>query len=69
MAIALEAAAEKFAGSILDGALQVRSLAIHYLKLARVGPVRAQSRVIARSRGGLLIRVELFDEGARARCS
>ena len=64
VAILIEAAAEKFAASMLDGALQVRSLAIHYLKLARVGPVRAESRVIARTRGGLLIRVELFDEGA-----
>ncbi len=63
VAILLEAAAENFAASSLEGALQVRSLAIHYLKLARVGPVRAQSRVIARTRGGLLIRVELFDEG------
>jgi acyl-coenzyme A thioesterase PaaI-like protein len=64
VAILLEAAAEDFAGASLEGALQVRSLAVHYLKLARVGPVRAQSRVIARSRGGLLVRIELFDEGA-----
>jgi len=64
VAILLEAAAENFAGTSLEGALQVRSLAVHYLKLARVGPVRAQSRAIARSRGGLLVRVELFDEGA-----
>ena len=64
VAMLLESAAENFAASILEGAVQVRSLAIHYLKLARVGPVRAQSRVIPRTRGGLLIRVELFDEGA-----
>ena len=34
------------------------------MKLARIGPVRAEARLIAHTREGVLVRVELFDEGA-----
>lgn len=64
VATVLEASAEHRAAALLDGPLRVRSLAIHFLKLARVGPIRAEARPFSRSAGGLLLRVELFDEGA-----
>jgi acyl-coenzyme A thioesterase PaaI-like protein len=64
VAILLEAAAERFARATLTGPVRVRSIAIHYLKLGRVGPIRAESRRIARTAGGELVRVTLHDEGA-----
>jgi len=63
VAILLEASAERFASAELAGPVRVRSLAIHYLKLGRVGPIRAVSRRIARTPGGVLLSVSLFDEG------
>jgi acyl-coenzyme A thioesterase PaaI-like protein len=64
VAILAEAAAERFAAATLGGFVRVRSLAIHYLELGRIGPIRTQCRRIARTRAGLLVRVSLFDEGA-----
>lgn len=63
MAILLEATAEHLAGAHLGEPVHVHSLHIHYLKLARVGPVRAEARLLARTAAGALLRVELFDEG------
>jgi len=63
MAILLESTAEHFATATLAQPVCVRGLAIHYLKLARVGPVRAQTRTIARTTAGLIVHVEIFDEG------
>lgn len=64
LAILLEAAAEHFARVALARPVRVRSLAIHYLKLARVGPIRAESRLLARTAGGVQVHVKLFDGGA-----
>jgi acyl-coenzyme A thioesterase PaaI-like protein len=64
VAILVEAAAEHFAAARLEGSVRVRSLVIQYLKLGRVGPIRAESRQIARTAGGLLVHVTLFDQGA-----
>jgi acyl-coenzyme A thioesterase PaaI-like protein len=66
VAILLEASAEHFAAACLGGPVRVRSLAVHYLELCRVGPIRAEARSIARTPGGMLVRVELFDEGSDA---
>lgn len=63
-AMLLEATAERHASALLEGPVRVRSLAVHYLKLGRVGPVRAVARSLAQTPGGLLTRVELVDEGA-----
>jgi len=63
MAILLEATAEDLARAQLGEPVHVHSLGIHYLKLARVGPVRAEARRLARTAAGVLLRVELFDEG------
>lgn len=64
VAILVEAAAERFAISRLGPRVRVRSLSIHYLKLARVGPMRAAPREVARTAGGLWVDVRLFDDGA-----
>jgi len=63
MAILLEATAEHLAHARLGEPVHVHSLSIHYLKLARAGPVRAEARTLARTAAGALMRVELFDEG------
>jgi acyl-coenzyme A thioesterase PaaI-like protein len=63
-ALLIETTAERCAADELEGPLRVRSLAVHYLKLGRVGPVRATARPLARTPDGLLLRVELRDEGA-----
>jgi acyl-coenzyme A thioesterase PaaI-like protein len=64
MAILIESTADHFASATLGRPTCVRSLAIHYLKLGRVGPIRAEARPLAQTAGGLLVRVEVFDEGA-----
>ena len=38
---------------------------MHYLKLGRARPIRAATWTIARTAGGLLVQVTLFDEGAK----
>ena len=59
-----EAAAEHAATARLGRPARVRHLEIHYLKLAKVGPVRADVRRLAELEGGsALLRVELRDEG------
>jgi acyl-coenzyme A thioesterase PaaI-like protein len=67
VAILIESTADHFATATLGRPTRVRSLAIHYLKLARVGPIRAEARSLAQTAGGLLVHVELFDEGATRR--
>lgn len=64
VAILIDAAADHFAAAALGGACQVHGIEVHYLKLARVGPVRADVRTLARTASGLLLRVSLHDEGA-----
>lgn len=64
VAIVLDACAERFAAAELACDVRVRSVAIHYLKLGRVGPIRAEAQSVARTTGGLLVRVTLVDEGA-----
>ncbi|MBW2423207.1 MAG: hypothetical protein JRG86_03115 [Deltaproteobacteria bacterium] len=63
IAILLDAAAEDFAFRKLGRPAQLRGLAIHYLKLGRVGPIRAESCPIGETNEGVLLRVSLFDEG------
>ncbi len=63
VAILAEAAADHFAASELGGATRVRSLEIHFLRLAKTGPIRAEARTLGRLASGLIVRVELRDEG------
>jgi acyl-coenzyme A thioesterase PaaI-like protein len=63
VAVFVEAAAERYAAARLGGPVRVRGLEIQYLKLGKVGPVRARARVIGRLAGGLSVRVELDDRG------
>jgi acyl-coenzyme A thioesterase PaaI-like protein len=63
-ALFAEAAAEHAAHARFGGLVRVRQIEIHYLKLAKVGPVRAEVRRIAELSGHTsLWRVELRDEG------
>ena len=62
----IEWAAERFAAEALGAPVRMRSLDIHYLKLGRVGPICARVRKIAETSSGLLVRVELRDEGSEA---
>ena len=64
VAILIDAAGDHHAAHQLGGPARVRSLEIHYLKLARVGPVRAVARTIGTTEAGLMLRVSLHDEGA-----
>lgn len=64
VAILIDAAADHFAAHVLGGVPRVRSLEIHFLRLAKRGPVRATSRAIGRLGSGILVRVELHDEGS-----
>ena len=63
VAMFIDGAADHYAARELGGVTEVRSLEIHYLKLAKVGPIRATSRTIGRLGSGLVVRVELRDEG------
>ena len=63
VAIVAEAAADHFAASELGGTTRVRSLEIHFLRLAKNGPVRAKARTIGRLASARIVRVELRDEG------
>jgi len=67
VAMLIDATGERFARHALGGPVRVRGLEIHYLKLARHGPVRATARLLgeigAAEGGGLIVRVELHDEG------
>ena len=63
-ALFAEATAEHAAHARFGGLVRVRQIEIHYLKLAKVGPVRAEVRRIAELSGHTsLWRVELRDEG------
>ncbi len=59
----IEAAAENYATHTLGRRVQVHSLEVHYLKLCRGNPIRAAVRKVGSTREGLLLRVELYDEG------
>jgi acyl-coenzyme A thioesterase PaaI-like protein len=59
----IEAAAENFAAQKLGCRVQVQSLEVHYLKLCRGNPIRSTVREVSATREGLLLRVELRDEG------
>jgi len=61
---ALDAAADHYAQHEFGGPARVHGLEIHYLKLARVGPARAEARALGATGSGLLVRVSLYDEGA-----
>ena len=63
IAMLIDAAADRYARHVLGGPSRIRGLEIHYLKLARHGPVRADVRVLGRLTDGCLLRVELRDEG------
>ena len=63
VAILAEAAADHLAASEFGGATCVRSLEIHFLRLVKTGPVRAEARTIGRLASARIIRVELRDEG------
>ncbi len=64
VAILIDAAADHFAADRFGTPARVRGLEIHYLSLARSGPVRAEARALGPIGSGLLVRVSLFDEGA-----
>lgn len=59
--ILVEATAERWAASVLGAPVRVRGLELHYLKLGRVGPIRARARTLASTAGGLIVRVALDD--------
>lgn len=63
VAVFVEATAERYASARLGGPVRVRGIEVQYLKLGKVGPVRARAREIGRLAGGLVVRVELFDRG------
>lgn len=68
VAILIDAAGDRHAsieaaGLGHSGPTRVRSLEIHYLKLARVGPIRATARTVGELGSGRVVRVELRDEG------
>ena len=63
VAMAIDGAADHYATHVLGGPPCLRSLEIHYLKLAKIGPVRAKVSTIAELQNGLIVRVELRDEG------
>jgi acyl-coenzyme A thioesterase PaaI-like protein len=63
VAIFAEATAERFAASVLGAPVRVRGLELQYLKLGKVGPIRARAREIGRTASGLIVRVELDDRG------
>ena len=64
VALLIDAAAERFARSLIGGDVRLAQLEIHYLKLGKVGPIRAQARCTGElAGGGRLLRVELRDEG------
>ena len=58
-----EVAADHHAARELGGATRVRSLEVHFLKLARVGPLRASARTLGTLGAASIVRVELRDEG------
>ena len=64
VAILIDAAADHYAQHELGAMARVYGLEIHYLKLARVGPARAEARTLGATGSGLLVRVSLYDEGA-----
>jgi len=59
----IDAAAERFGSSALGAPCRVAGLELHYLELARKGPVRATAREVGRLGSGITVRVELHDEG------
>ena len=63
VAIFVEATAERFAASVLGAPVRVRGLELQYLKLGKVGPIRARARELGRTASGLIVRVELDDRG------
>ena len=63
VAMLLDAAGDHHAAHELGGPTRIRSLEIHYMRLARVGPIRATARTIGTIGSALLVRVELTDEG------
>ncbi len=63
VAIFAEATAERFAASVLGAPVRVRGLELQYLKLGKVGPIRARARELGRTASGLIVRVELDDRG------
>lgn len=58
-----EVAAEHHTARTLGEPARVRSLEVHFLKLARKGPIRATARTIGQLAAGRVVRVELRDEG------
>jgi len=67
VAMLIDAAAERFAEAELGAPCRVAHLEIHYLALAKTGPIRASARSIGRLGAGLVSRVELHDEGREDR--
>ena len=63
VAIFVEATAERLAASVLGAPVRVRGLELQYLKLGKVGPIRARARELGRTASGLIVRVELDDRG------
>ncbi|MFO0691200.1 MAG: hypothetical protein U0900_21050 [Myxococcota bacterium] len=63
VAIFAEATAERLAASRLGSPVRVRGIELQYLKLGRKGPIQARARELARTPGGAIVRVELFDRG------
>jgi acyl-coenzyme A thioesterase PaaI-like protein len=66
-AIAVDLAATAAASGVGAGPWWVSELALNYLALARVGPVRSRASVLRRDERATLLRVELRDAGAEDR--
>lgn len=68
VATLVEATAERFAAAALGGAVRVRGIELHYLKLGRRGPIRARAEALTRTPAGMVVRVALDDRGQGSEC-
>jgi len=67
VAVLVDLAAETAARALTDAPLLVTDLALNYLALGRLGPIRSEARVLRRETGSWLARVELRDAGPERR--
>jgi uncharacterized protein (TIGR00369 family) len=60
-------AAERLAGAASGAPCATTDLALNYLALGRVGPIRTRGRLLRREPAGAVVRIELRDAGAQDR--
>lgn len=63
----LDRAAELAGGEALGAAVAVSDMAVHFVALGRVGPMRAQASLLRRREKSALFRVAMVDAGAGGR--